>query len=82
MIILTKVAYRNAHARSLQDAKVIIVIGALRTFIKHHICLDLCGCREKPIELRVVALHYGRVTLRTLTRKQVDRDRRSSWHGG
>lgn len=44
-MIWTKVAYRNAHARSLQDAEVIIVIGALRIFIKHHICLGLCGCR-------------------------------------
>lgn len=77
-----KVAYRNAHARSLQDAKVIIVSGALRTFIKHHICVDLCGCPKQPVELRVAALHCRRVTFGTLTREQVDRDRRNSWHGG
>lgn len=81
-IIWIKVSYRNAHARSLQDAKVIIVSGALRIFIKHHICLDLCGCADKPTELRLVALRYGRVALRTFAREQVDGDRRGSGHGG
>lgn len=81
-IIWIKVSYRNAHARSLQDAKIIIVSGALRIFIKHHICLDLCGCADKPTELRLVTLRYGRVALRAFAREQVDGDRRGSGHGG
>lgn len=73
-------AHRNPHARSLQDAEVVVVGGVSRGVVRHHVGLSL-RCHG-DVQLRVDRLQDGRAAFRTLAGEQVDRYRRGPGYGG
>lgn len=73
-------AHRNPHARSLQDAEVVVVGGVSRGVVRHRVGLSL-RCHGN-LQLRADRLLHGGAAFRTLAGEQVDRHRGGPWYGG